>query len=71
MSHPDRARAFDAPEYDAGYLEGWNACVDVIVQQTDDGAPDEPPEHLTEGMGARRRDGFRDGWGDALVECEA
>ena len=31
----------------------------------------EPPVHLTEGMSARRRDGFRDGWGDAALEGPA
>ena len=60
------ARVTDLP---ASYEEGWNAFLDA-VELTDNDAPDEPPEHLTAGMSARRRDGFRGGWNDAMVAAE-
>ena len=66
MSDPDQARAFDRPEYDAGYGEGFYAYQEAVEEGDD--TPDEPPESLTEGFSARRRDGFRDGWGDAATE---
>ena len=63
MTHPGITRAFDAPEYDAGYAEGFYAWSEADETERDG----EPPEHLTEGLSARRRDGFRDGWGDAAL----
>ena len=56
--------AFDRANHAVGYEEGYAAWVDADEDARDGG----PPEHLTEGMSAHRRDGFRDGWGDAMVE---
>ena len=50
--------------YDAGYRLGRKAWTEAEPDIQDG----EPPEHLTEGFGAMQRDGFRDGWGDAMVE---
>lgn len=53
----------DRAEYDAGYDEGAAAWREADEDLRDD----DPPAHLTEGFGDRRRDGFLDGWFDEMM----
>ncbi len=70
MSDPSSTRAFDAPEYDAGYEAGFAAWLAAEEAGRED-IDGELPEDTREGIAyssARYQDGFRDGWGDAMVE---
>ena len=58
----DRTR-WEIGTYNAGYRAGKKAWEDAEPENQEN----EPPENLTEGMNAMKRDGFQDGWGDKMV----
>ena len=57
----------EAAQYDAGYHDGWSACLDVdLAKRTQS-----PPGHHTEDLSASRRRGYCDGWSAAALWGEA